>query len=134
MHSRPLEDRSKGLREERIAVVNQIPAAEQESILAVRPIPCDLTHPVSVGRINDSCDLDPACLEVDHEQNEVPNETSPRDRFDREEVRRCDCAPLRLQEGLPAHRPLPDGINSVLRQDALDRVPPDGESEIRERS
>ena len=61
-----------------------------------------------------------------------PNEASPRDGFDREEVRRRDRAPLRLQEGLPAHRPLSGGIDSVLGQDALDRVSPDGESEIRE--
>jgi hypothetical protein len=105
---------------------------EQESVLAVRPIPSDLAHPGSVGRIDHSRDLDPTCLEVDHEQHEVPNEASPRDRFDRKEISRRDRSPMCLQEGLLTRWPASSRIDSILREDSLDRASADGVPEIRE--
>src|SRR5688572_14221111 len=104
-HTRAIEDFSEAFREERIAVVNEVAATEQESVFAIRPVSSDLTHPGSVGGGDDSSDLDLAGLEVDYEQHEVANEPPPRDPFDREEVRRGDRSPMRLQEGLPPHRP-----------------------------
>src|SRR5262249_9966684 len=90
--------------------------------------------PDSIGSGDDSSNLDPTRLEIDHEQHEVPHETLPRDPFDREEVGRGDRSPVRLQEGLPAHGPPARGIDSVLRKDSLDGVSPDEESEIRKRA
>src|SRR5258706_11796590 len=126
MYSRTLDDFSEALRVERIAVVNEVAAPEQESVFAVRPVSSDLTHPGSVGRHGDSSDLDLTGLEVDHEQHEVANEPPPRDPFDREEVGRGDRSPVRLQEGLPLHRPTTGRVDSILCQDALDRSSADG--------
>src|SRR5215468_3907512 len=134
MNARTLENATKRLREERIAVVNQVATSQQESIFAVRPVSCDLTHPGTAQRSGDAADLDATRLKVHHEGHEVPNEASPRDRFDREEIRGRDRAPMRLQERLPARRPLARGIDSILRQDSFDRVSSDGESEIGERA
>src|SRR5258705_4789595 len=41
-----------------------------------------------------------------------------------------DRSPMRPQEGLPTRRPSPSRIDSVLRQDSLDRVSADGVPEI----
>jgi hypothetical protein len=98
----------------------------QESFFAVRPISSDLTHPGSVWRGDDSSDFNLSRLEVDYEEREVPDETTPRDHFDREEVSGGDRSPLRPQERLPARRPSLNRIDSVLRQDSLDRVSADG--------
>ena len=43
------QDLSEALREERIAVMNEIAALEQESVFAVWPVSSDLPHPRSVG-------------------------------------------------------------------------------------
>ena len=122
------------LREERIAVVYEVAATKQESVLGVGEISGDLTDPAPVRRGGDSSDLDLAGLEVDYEQHEVANEPPPRDPFDREEVRRGDRSPMRLQEGLPPHRPTTGRIDSILCQDALDRGSADGVPEIGEGS
>jgi hypothetical protein len=85
------------LREQRIAVVNEVAATEQKAVFAVSEIPSDLAHPAPVWRGGDSSDLDSTRLEVDHEEDEVPNEALPRDPFDGEEVGRGNRPPMRTK-------------------------------------
>ena len=119
MHSRALESSLECLREQRIAVVNEVAAPEQEAVLDVGEISGDLAHPASVWSGSNSGDLNPTRLEVDHEEDEVPNEALPRDPFDGEEVGRGNRPPMCLQEGLPTRRPPAGGIDSILREDSL---------------
>ena len=130
-HPRALERLSERPREERIAVVNEVAAVKKEAVLAVREIPSDLGHPSAVRRIGDPSDLDLARLQIDHEESEESNETSPRDHFDGEEVGGGDRSLMRAQEGLPTRRPPASWVDSVLGQDSLDRVAAHGVPEIR---
>jgi hypothetical protein len=44
-----------------------------------------------------------AAPQVDHEEHEVPHESSPRHDFDRKELRSVDRTPMGSQKGLPSH-------------------------------
>jgi hypothetical protein len=120
--------------EQRVAIVDQMAAIHEETFFAVNQIAGDLPHPFPVRRRRDSSDLHATALQVDHEENEVPNETAPCHDLDREEIRRSDSSPVSPQERLPSHGATPDRIDSVLGEHALNRVPADVVSEVHQRA
>ena len=108
-----------------VTVVDKKPAFAEESVLAVRQISGDLFHPAPVGLADDTRDLDSARFEVDHEENEVPNQPRPRENLHAEEVGCCDHAPVCFEECLPRRLPVRCWFKTVPYEDPLDRVAPD---------
>ena len=129
--SSTLERRSKRFREEWISIVNEVAALAKKSVVAVGQIASDLGRPESVGRRDDSSDLNATGLQIDHEEREVSNESSPGYDLDCEEVRRRDRTPMTLQESGPPHRSLSCRVDSILNEDTLDRIPLARVTEIR---
>ncbi len=75
-----------------------------------------------------------AGLEVNDEENEVPNQTGACDHFDAEEVGCRNCSPVGLRERLPRHSLLPHGIEPIVEKDPLDRVSTDLVAQVLEGS
>jgi hypothetical protein len=81
-------------------------------------------------------DVHAAGLKVDHEPDDVADETAEGEDLDGEEVGRGDHAEVRLEESLPRHRlaALGRGLHAMLGQDALDRVAAELVIEVAERA
>ena len=92
----------------------------------------DLRYPCAIWLPDHAADLHPPGLEVDHEQQEVANESSEREHLEREEVRRGDRTQVRAKERLPRH-PLAAcrcRLKAVPPKDPLDRVAADLVTEV----
>ena len=64
---------TKRSREQRITIVDEMASSIQESRFTISEVSRDLAHPLAIRPRKDSRDLDSSSLEVDHEENEIPN-------------------------------------------------------------
>jgi hypothetical protein len=69
MHASRLDQFSKGLAEFRVSVMQQIAAASQASPLLHSHVSRLLLHPLLIRVRRESCQMHPACLQVDEEQH-----------------------------------------------------------------
>ena len=74
------------IREQRIAIVNQMPRIVEESINRIGQVPRDLLHPRLIRINTDSCNLDRACFALNDEEHHVPDGAESADSFNAEEV------------------------------------------------
>lgn len=112
--------------------MDQEPALAEESVLAIRQIARDLTHPEAIRTGDDPRNLDAASLQVNHDEHHVADEASPGDDFDGEEIHRRDRAPMSLEKRAPGGRAVAGGIDSLLEEDSSDGIAGDDEPEIGE--
>src|SRR5262249_19857414 len=98
-----------------------------EPVVGIRQVPRDLLHP-RLGRLTrDARDLHRACLQPHHEEDEVADESTEGQHFDREEVGRGERFPVSGEEGAP-RGPLPPlwgRLAPAVAQDPLHRAAPD---------
>src|ERR1019366_5449828 len=134
LYARGLQQGPKARCVERIPIDDQVPEARQRARRGVGEVAGDLRHPSPVGRAGDAGDVNASCLEVDGEQHEVAYEAPAREHLRAEEVRRGDGPPVRLEKGLPGHRPSPErsGLDAMLGEDALYGGPSKVEAEVLE--
>src|SRR5580700_7900556 len=116
LHARGSQEVPEVRRVERITIDDQVPEARQRARRGVGEVAGDLRHPSAVGRAGNAGDVNAPGLEVDDEQHEVAYEAPAREHLRAEEVRRGDGAPMRLEKGLPGHRPSSarSGLDAVL--------------------
>ena len=60
--------------EQRISIVDEVASFLQKPLVAISEISCDLTHPLAIGPSKDPGNLDSTTLEVEDEENEIPNQ------------------------------------------------------------
>jgi hypothetical protein len=108
----------------------------QKSIYDVSQVTRDLLHPSAVWLVHDARNLYTSGCEVDDEQHVVPNQTSPSDSLDGEEVHGCDGVPMSTKKDAPRHAlaPLGRGREPRFVQDALDGIASGVMSEVEERA
>ena len=114
---------------QRVTAQDQAADATEESVLAVGEVPPD---PRSAWTVCDPGDLHPAGLDVDHEEDEVADQTTEREHLDGEEVGRGDLAEVGPDERLPRGLPGPPGcrLDAVIEKNPLDGVPADLVAEV----
>ncbi len=136
VYARGLQQGPEMRRIEGVAVDDDVSEARQRAGCGVGEVAGGLRHPSPVGRAGDAGDVNTSGLEVDDEQHEVAHEPSACEHLHAEEVRRGDGTPVRLEKGLPRHRPSPErsGLDAVLGEDALDGRPSEVEAEVLERA
>jgi len=59
------------IREQRIAIVNQIPTTREEALVAIGEVSSELIHTVAVGRRRHSCNDDSPRRQVDREERQI---------------------------------------------------------------
>ena len=101
VHAVGTEHFDHGLSEHRITVMEQVLVVSQESIKVVELLTQRVVHPFATRSITNPCDLDAACSDIDDEEHMEPGEPFLRPYLDREEVHRCDDAPMHLQKLSP---------------------------------
>ena len=79
--------------EQRVAIMNQVALAIQDSVDGIGQIPADLAHPQAVGSGRDAGNLHLARRQLDEEQHDEPLQPSPGPHFHGEESRRPRSAP-----------------------------------------
>src|SRR6516162_7172201 len=77
-----VEQASKFVGEQRIAIVDHVAHATEETVDSVGEIASNLHHPGAMGLANDARDVDPACLDIDDEQNVIANEPDERENLE----------------------------------------------------
>ena len=100
-HAAAFEGGSEPRRLERIPIEYQVTFPEEEPVLDIERVACDLFHPGPVGPGLDPRDLDLPGGDVDQEEDVVPNQPDRRDGFDGEEVGGGDRSEMRLGESSP---------------------------------
>ena len=88
--ARGFQDRAERCREKRVSIVDEVAVPIQKSLSTISEIPRDLIHPLAIRSRKDPGNLDPPGLEINDEENEIPNQARPRNHFNAEEVRCCD--------------------------------------------
>jgi len=84
-----------------LAVVDQVSCAAQESLLWVEDVSSNLRHP-GLARIDaDACDVHGTGLQLDDEEDEVPDRAKDAQRLDGEEVAGVERLPVAAEELLP---------------------------------
>ena len=101
LHAGGLEKLTECLREQRIAIVDEVASSVQESIIGIGEIARNLLHPFSIRLRGNPGNLNPASLEIDNEEHEIPDQACPREHLDAEEIRGRDGFPMGLQKGRP---------------------------------
>ena len=134
VHARGLQEGPELRGVKGVAIDDELSEARQRAGRGVGEVAGDLRHPSPVGRAGDAGDVNASGLEVDDEQHEVAYEAPSREHLHAEEVRRGDGTPVRLEKGLPRHRPSPErsGLDAVLGEDALDGRPSEVEAQVLE--
>jgi hypothetical protein len=106
----------------RISVHDEVTVASEGPGHGIAEIASDLRHPGPIGVGSDAGNVNASRLEVDDEQHQVAHQASAREHLHAEKVRGRDGAPVRLEEGLPRHRPPSERsrFDAVLLEDSLD--------------
>jgi len=86
LDARGFQDLAKRPPEQRITIVDEVASFLQKPLVAISEIACDLFHPLAIGSRKNPGNFDSTSLEVEDEENEIPNQARPRDHFDTEEV------------------------------------------------
>ena len=89
-------------------------------------------HPHAVRMRRNSCDFNPASLQVYHDQHEDRHQTLQSPDFGCREVNRCNRIPVRLQKRFPRRFPLPlrHGLDAIRFQDVSDGLAADRVSDV----
>ena len=69
--------------------MDQAACPDQEAIIGVGEIPGDLFHPSTIRLVAYSHDIHSACLEINDEEDEVPDQAKMGEDLDAEEVGCC---------------------------------------------
>ena len=85
----------------RVAIHDQVLFPAERAVEEVRDLAADLEHQFLVGRVVERDDLHAARGELDEEDDVVGDESARGRDVGREEVRRGDRLPVRLQERSP---------------------------------
>lgn len=93
--------------------------------LGIRQISGQISGPLAIRRSRDSGNHDCSRLQVAHEKHEISCQSLRGDDFIREEIRRCNRAPVSPEKCCPARSPRRRRVDSGLNQDSLDRRTPD---------
>jgi hypothetical protein len=94
-------------REQRVAIVDQIALAIQNSVLGIGHISADMTHPQSVRMGCYASDFHPASRQIDKEQDEEALQASSGPDLHAEEVCGYDQFPVSCQKLLPSRLSIP---------------------------
>jgi len=123
---------AEGCRVERVSVQNEVFHAAEEAIISVGQVPCDLRHPTATRFTCDPGDLHGAGFELHDAEDDVTDQSGYGQYFDGEKVGRRQPVPMRGEECLPRHlrAAFRCGLNAVVLQDRLDRVPSDVMAEV----
>jgi hypothetical protein len=121
------EDCAKRLGEEWIAIHDEVARVAQEAIDIVSKIASNLLHPSVVRVVGDASDVHAPGFQVNHEQDEIANESKRREHFNRKEIGRRDGVPVRLEKRWPrcAFASVRRGVNAMLGENSSDRVSAD---------
>ena len=90
LYTTRLDDRTKRIREFRIAVMDEVSTVFEETPFIHGDIPSDLHHPGLIGMLCDPGDLNPTALELDKEQHVVSGQAAQCQHFHSEEVGSCE--------------------------------------------
>ena len=123
MDAFPFQEMSKLLRKDRIAIEDQVPHVQQESVSRISDVSGDLLDPLPVRVRRNACDVHASCRQRDEEQDVVADQAARRPHLNREQVGRGNALPVRLQERAPWHSlaALRRRLNAVFLQDVGDR-------------
>jgi len=115
-----------------VAVADQQPVGEEESVHSVGQVSGDLRHERFAGSGGGASDVNSSTLEVDQEQGVVGNEALWGPHFGGEEVRRSHFAPVRLEKRTPRRGAIGCGLDALALQDPRDRGPTDAMTKVLE--
>lgn len=116
------KDGGKLLREQRVAVMDEILLPQQEAIPAIGEVSSRLRHPRPIGVMGDAAEADFPRGDVFHEQDVISDQPVLGENLRRGEVAGRDDVPVDLDELLPvalAHA-AGVGVDAVVREDLAD--------------
>ena len=121
-HPSGLQSLQKLCRVQRVAVMDQVSFAHQETVRRITEVTCHLAHPEPVRLSPQSCDLHPSARRVDYEEHQKSRQASLRSSLDGEEVCRDNHLPMTGQKLLPGGLPITFGrrFQTVLLQNVGD--------------
>ena len=118
LHALVLQSLFHIIREDRIAVDDQVSRLAQEAIVGVGQVEDALVHPKSAGLMDDTAQVNTPRGDVDEEQHVVPNEAKGRQDLDGEEVGGEDVSQVRLDEVPPPHATVGNRVDAITSEDA----------------
>ena len=78
------------MREQRIAIVNEVASSYQGTGLDIGEIASHLLHPLAIRSWRNPGNLNSTALQLDDEEHEVPDQARAREHFNAKEVGCCD--------------------------------------------
>ena len=85
-HRTQRQDLAEGRRKQRVPVMDKVARVPEKAVHLVQEAPGDVAHPSIVRLMHDPGDGDPAALQVDYEQDVVPDKPMQCEHLHREEV------------------------------------------------